>query len=101
MSVKKAADLVAEAKGQIDNLTPEQVAHEVQNGAVLVDIRDGMEREPGVERVHPRRGACLARVAQVPRRSVEAGDPALRLGRTLGARGEDPQGDGLHRRRAP
>jgi rhodanese-related sulfurtransferase len=59
MPVKKAADIVAEAKGQIDNLTPEQVADEVKNGAVLVDIRDGGEREqsgyiPGA--VHASRG---------------------------------------------
>ena len=43
---KTAADLVAEAKGRIENLTPDAVDDELQNGdAVLVDIRDAPELE--------------------------------------------------------
>ena len=39
------AQLVAEAKQQVENLTPEQVEHELANGDVLlVDIREPDER---------------------------------------------------------
>jgi rhodanese-related sulfurtransferase len=42
---KSAAEMVAEAKGRVDNLTPEQVAAEVEGGgATLVDIREDDER---------------------------------------------------------
>jgi rhodanese-related sulfurtransferase len=44
MQGKTAAQLVAEAKGRIHNLTPEQVAAELgQNSVVLVDIREPQE----------------------------------------------------------
>jgi rhodanese-related sulfurtransferase len=40
-----AAEMVAEAKGYVENLTPEQVAAEVEGGeAVLIDIREDDER---------------------------------------------------------
>lgn len=43
---KKAADLVARAKSQIENLDPDAVENELQNSdAVLVDIRDAPELE--------------------------------------------------------
>ncbi len=43
---KGAMDLVAEAKQQVENLDPEQVAAELAGGdAVLVDIREPQERE--------------------------------------------------------
>ena len=57
---KTASQLVAEAKGRIENLTPDQVAAEVARGdALLVDVRDAPEREqhgaiPGA--VHASRG---------------------------------------------
>jgi rhodanese-related sulfurtransferase len=60
MAMKKSADMVAEAKAQIDNLSPDQVAQELASGnAVLVDIRDATERSqngaiPGA--VHASRG---------------------------------------------
>ena len=42
---KTAAQMVAEAKGQIENLTPEQVAAEMEGGEVtLIDIREGEDR---------------------------------------------------------
>ncbi len=42
---KSAAEMVAEAKGHVENLTPEQVAAEVEGGdAVLIDIREDDER---------------------------------------------------------
>ena len=42
---KSAAQMVAEAKGHVENLTPEQVAAELDAGDVtLVDIREDDER---------------------------------------------------------
>ena len=43
---KGAMDLVADAKSKVENLTPDQVAQELESGdAVLVDIREPQERE--------------------------------------------------------
>ncbi len=42
---KAAKDMVAEAKAQVENLTPQRVAEEAENGAVIIDIRDGEERQ--------------------------------------------------------
>jgi rhodanese-related sulfurtransferase len=45
LEAKSAAELVAEAKGRVENLTPEQVAAEAEGGeAVLIDIREDDER---------------------------------------------------------
>jgi rhodanese-related sulfurtransferase len=42
---KSAAQMVAKAKGQVENLTPEQVAAEVEEGeTILIDIREDDER---------------------------------------------------------
>lgn len=60
MSVTKAADLVAEAKQSIENLSPAQVAEEMaSNDTLLVDLRESEEREqhgmiPGA--IHAPRG---------------------------------------------
>lgn len=56
---KTVQELVAEAKAQIENLSVEQTAGEVDQGAVLVDIRESEElrnvgRIPGA--VHIPRG---------------------------------------------
>lgn len=57
---KSAADMVAEAKGRIQNLTPDEVAAEIEKGdAVVVDIREAEELKqtgkiPGA--VHAPRG---------------------------------------------
>jgi rhodanese-related sulfurtransferase len=60
MLAKTAAHLVAEAKAQIENLTPEEVAREVRRGhPLLVDLREPAERiEHGVisGAVHAPRG---------------------------------------------
>jgi rhodanese-related sulfurtransferase len=53
------SQLVSEAKGQIDNLDPEQMAREAADGALIVDIREASERDetgaiPGA--VHVPRG---------------------------------------------
>jgi rhodanese-related sulfurtransferase len=42
---KTAVQMIAEAKGRIENLTPEQVANEIKGGDVtLIDIREGEDR---------------------------------------------------------
>jgi rhodanese-related sulfurtransferase len=57
---KTAADLVAEAKERVENLTVDQVAEEIERGdALVVDLRESGEREehgaiPGA--VHAPRG---------------------------------------------
>jgi rhodanese-related sulfurtransferase len=60
MTTKTVAHLVAEAKAQIEHLTPEEVVSELQRGnALLVDLREPAERvEHGVIRgaVHAPRG---------------------------------------------
>ena len=44
MTVKSAADLVKEAKQEIENLTPQQVKEELSSGkVVLIDIRESEE----------------------------------------------------------
>ena len=43
---KTAADMVAEAKARVENLTVDQAAREIEGGkAVLVDVREPDERE--------------------------------------------------------
>ena len=65
---KGAMDLVAEAKKNVENLTPEQVAAELESGdAVLVDIREPQERE----------AALIPGSIHVPRGTLEfAADPS-------------------------
>ena len=42
---KTAAQMVAEAKGRIENLTPEQAAAELEGGdVILIDIREDTDR---------------------------------------------------------
>jgi rhodanese-related sulfurtransferase len=38
-----ASELVADAKSQVANLTPEQVVSEIADGAVLIDLREPAE----------------------------------------------------------
>ena len=47
MTNKTTANLVAEAKAQIENLNPDQVEAELAHGALLVDVRDAGERAQG------------------------------------------------------
>lgn len=60
MPAKSAADLVKEAKQQVENLTPQQVIEEVEQGnTTLIDIRESEELKqsgiiPGA--VHAPRG---------------------------------------------
>lgn len=41
--MKSATELVKQAKQDIENLTPQQVQNEVNNGATLIDIREENE----------------------------------------------------------
>jgi rhodanese-related sulfurtransferase len=58
MTTKTAAQLVAEAKASVENLTPDQVQAEMAAGAMLVDVREAVERAGGVipGAVHASRG---------------------------------------------
>ncbi len=59
MTAKTAAQLVQQAKADIENLNPDQVQAELAGGDVLlVDVRDAPEREAGVipGAVHASRG---------------------------------------------
>ena len=73
---KSAADLVAEAKSQVENLDVEQVAAEIEGGDVqVVDVREAEElaatgRIPGA--VHVPRGLLEFKAA-------EAIDPSKRV----------------------
>lgn len=60
---KTAKDLVGEAKAQVENLSPQQVADELSQGDILlVDLRDAEElREQG----------SIARAIHVPRGMLE------------------------------
>lgn len=42
---KSVAQLVAEAKAVIENLTPDQVQEEMRHGALVVDLREPAERQ--------------------------------------------------------
>ncbi|HEU0277141.1 MAG TPA: rhodanese-like domain-containing protein [Rhodanobacteraceae bacterium] len=67
MSGKSAAQLVAEAKARIDNLTPDQVEAELKQGAVLIDVREAAERAQ----------AAIAGSLHIPRGLLEfQADPA-------------------------
>ena len=60
---KTAAQLVAEAKASIENLTPDQVAQEITSGDVLVvDIREPEER---------RTNGAIAGAVSAPRGMLE------------------------------
>ncbi|HVL81639.1 MAG TPA: rhodanese-like domain-containing protein [Actinomycetota bacterium] len=65
---KSATDLVAEAKREVQNLTPDQVAQELEEGALLVDVREPEERA----------AASIPRAIAAPRGMLEFyADPDL------------------------
>ncbi|GAA4283314.1 rhodanese-like domain-containing protein [Brevibacterium daeguense] len=79
---KTAKDMVSEAKSKIENLAPEQVAEEMENGAILVDIRDQPEitqsgRIPGS--VHVPRGMLEFRADTTSPYHDESLDPDSRV----------------------
>ena len=80
--MKKAADLVAEAKARIENLDVEQVEKELAEGALIVDIRDAPElassgRIPGS--VHVPRGMLEFRADPESPYHQEGFDPDRRV----------------------
>lgn len=80
---KTASDLVAEAKGRIENLDPDAVERELGSGdAVLVDIRDAPELDqngsiPGA--VHIPRGMLEFRADTTSPYHQEGLDPSKRV----------------------
>ncbi|MEX2658716.1 MAG: rhodanese-like domain-containing protein [Acidimicrobiales bacterium] len=80
---RSASELVTEAKGKVQNLTPEEVAAELEKGdAVLVDLREGPELEntgriPGS--VHIPRGMLEFRADPSSPYHDEALDPSRRV----------------------
>lgn len=82
MTVKKAADLVAEAKSRIENLGVEQVEKERDSGALIVDLREPEElkatgRIPGA--VHVPRGMLEFRADPSSPYHQEGFDPSRRV----------------------
>lgn len=47
MGTQTAAAMVADAKGRVENLTPDAVEREARDGVLLVDIREPDERQGG------------------------------------------------------
>lgn len=80
---KTASDLVAEATSRVENLDPDAVENELQNGdAVLVDIRDSPElqengRIPGA--IHIPRGMLEFRADTTSPYHQEPLDPSKRV----------------------
>lgn len=80
---KSASELVTEAKGKVQNVTPEEVAAELEKGdVVLVDLREGPELEksgriPGS--VHIPRGMLEFRADPSSPYHDEALDPGRRV----------------------
>lgn len=81
MNTKTAAQLVADAKAQIDNLTPDQVQAELANGALLVDVREGTECALGMipGALHIPRGMLEFRADPASPAHHAALDPARRV----------------------
>ena len=79
---KTACEMVGEAKAEVEGLTPEQVAAELEHGAVLVDLRDTPELEasgriPGS--VHVPRGMLEFRADPTSSYHEAALDPGKRV----------------------
>lgn len=82
MALKKAADLVAEAKSRIENLGVDEVEKELAGGVLLVDLREPDElaasgRIPGS--VHVPRGMLEFRADPTSPYHQEGFDSARRL----------------------
>lgn len=81
MTAKTAAQLVSEAKAQLENLTPDQVAAEVAAGALLVDVREGTECALGMipGALHIPRGMLEFRADPASPAHQAALDPTRRI----------------------
>lgn len=75
------AQLVAAAKAQLENLTPDQVEAEVAAGALLVDVREGTECALGMipGALHIPRGMLEFRADPASPAHQAALDPARRI----------------------
>ena len=66
--MKTAAEMIGEAKSRVQNLNPDQVAREIEAGALIVDVREPQERKQ----------AIIAGSISVPRGMLEFhADPTL------------------------
>lgn len=78
---KSAAELVAEAKQRVENLTPDDVEREMGSGAVVVDLREAEElaggRIPGA--VHVPRGMLEFRADPSSPYHLDGLDPSARV----------------------
>lgn len=79
---QSASELVAEAKGKVENLGPDAVEKELQSGAVLVDLREAEElaangRIPGA--VHVPRGMLEFRADPTSPYHQDPLDPSKRV----------------------
>lgn len=81
MTHKTAAQLVSEAKAQLENLTPDQVEAEVAAGALLVDVREGTECALGMipGALHIPRGMLEFRADPASPAHQSALDPTRRI----------------------
>ena len=82
MAAKTAAQLVQDAKGDIENLTPDQVQAELATGnATLVDVRDAPERANGTipGAIHASRGMLEFHADPASPYHVAGLDPAKRV----------------------
>ncbi len=70
MNIAHTKDLVADARGQIENLDDEQLAAELESGAItLIDLREQSERE---------QTGAIADAVHIPRGLLEfCADPTL------------------------
>jgi rhodanese-related sulfurtransferase len=105
--MKSAAELVREARSQIQTVSPQDAYREILSGAaVLLDVREPMESEQHIEgSVQVPRGAarvrCRSHKSQTQARveSEPPGDRVLRVGYARNARRAHPEDDGLQKRR--
>lgn len=79
---KSAAELVAEAKQRVENLSPDEVEQELAQGATVVDLREPEELEatgriPGS--VHIPRGMLEFRADPTSPYHLEPMDPSARV----------------------
>ena len=81
MTASTVAQLVADAKAALDNLTPDQVETELAQGALLVDVREGTECALGMipGALHIPRGLLEFRADPASSAHHAALDPARRV----------------------
>jgi rhodanese-related sulfurtransferase len=104
---KTAAELVQEARAQIQNVSPKNALDEIASGkAVLLDVREPAEWEEHIEgSVQVPRGVARVRcrshesAAQLRAGSEPPRDRVLQVGGTRHARRPHPENNGLRKHR--